>query len=150
MRWKRIKAVRTVIRRDEHELDAEKKDMERALRLLRKHEEEKALADEELREIERRMRECIDEDGTLSLHALQQWRRYLPEALQRLRQAETTHRRSEVAAEQTTRVVVRRKAAIRAAEKVRDRLAKERRRHEERQTDKEIDADWLRRWRNHE
>jgi hypothetical protein len=149
-RWKRIKAVRTIIKRDEHELEVEKSDMERALHLLRKHEDEEFLAQEELKDVERSMRECIDEDGSLSLHALQRWRRYLPEARRKHRQAATTRQRSATAVEQTTRVVVRRKAGLRAAEKLGDRLVRERRVDEERQIGKDNDADWLARWRRSE
>ena len=150
IRRKRITALRSVIKRDEHQLATEKDDMTRALQLLRKHEQEMSSADDQLRDVESKMRECIGEDGTLSLTSLDRWRRYLPEVQRRHRQARETTSRSEVAVDQTTQAVTRRRAGIRAVEKVRDRLSAARRKEDDREAAKEIDATYLQRWRRPE
>ena len=150
IRRKRIKALRSVIKRDEHQLATEKDDMTRAVQLLRKHEREMSNADDQLRDVESKMRECIGEDGVLSLGALDRWRRYLPEVQRQHRQASETKSRSEVAVDQTTQAVTRRRAGIRAVEKVRDRLSAARRKEDDREAAKEVDATYLQRWRRPE
>jgi hypothetical protein len=96
------------------------------------------------------MRECVDENGRLLLHALQRARSYLPEAQRRHRQATETRSRSEVAVDQTIKAVARRKAGIRATEKTRNRLSEEQRLDEARDAAKEIDELWLQRWERRE
>lgn len=143
---KRIKVLGSVIKRDEHALVAEKNDMNRAQNLLQQHELELKVADDEVKSVEQTMRDCVDENGRLSLHALQQARSYLPEAQRRHRQATETRSRSEVAVDQTIKAVARRKAGIRATEKARNRLSDEQRLDEARDAAKESDEMWLQRW----
>jgi hypothetical protein len=143
---KRMGALSSLIKLDDHHLNAEKSDMARALKILQKDERDKTSADELLHDVEQNMRNCVADDGALSIPELQRWRRYLPVAQQRFRQAEEKRRRSVIAADQTAQAVARRKASMRSVEKLRSRLSSEQRLDAERQEGKEIDTLWLQRW----
>lgn len=142
---KRLRALATLVKRDDYELVSERADLARALTLLRRHETALHEAGERVETTEVALRSALHGGDQLELASVQALRGYHHECQVALTQARSVYARSDAAATQLEQVVARRKAGIRAVERAVQRIDVEQTREVERQTGREQEDSWLQR-----
>lgn len=142
---KRLQALTTLVKRESNELVSERADLARALALLKRHETAMHDAGERVNATEAAIRSSLKQGDAVELDALQALRGYQHECHSILVQARAVHARSDAAARQLEQTVARRRAGIRAVERVSLRIGGQLTRESERQTGLEIEETWLQR-----
>ena len=142
---RRLKAVTTMLKLENHELQAERVQLAQHLQELSMHESAVASASEAVRRVESRARGLVEAEGLLSIESLAGLLQYMPGVTKQLEDAETTLANSETTVADSTAVVAERHARVRGFERVQGRIALQHAEDVERASTRESDDLWLQR-----